>query len=55
MFVSLNNINQSVSVMVKSYVFFAVRTEFLNIVFIATGFVGRIRADVSFTEDTRPF
>jgi hypothetical protein len=29
--VSLNNVNQLIFVMVKSYVFFAVRTEFLNI------------------------
>jgi hypothetical protein len=36
----LNNINQLIFVMVKCSVFFVVRTEFLNIIYMSFGFKG---------------
>jgi hypothetical protein len=36
--ISLNNINQLIVVMEKRCVFFAVRTEFLNIIYMSFGF-----------------
>jgi hypothetical protein len=40
MIISLNSVNQLIFVMVKSCVFFAVRTEFLNIIYTNFGFKG---------------
>jgi hypothetical protein len=41
-YLSLNSINQLIFVMVKYSVFFAVRTEFLNIIQTSFGFKGLI-------------
>jgi hypothetical protein len=38
--ISLNSVNQMIFVMVKCSVFFAVRTEFLNIIQTSFGFKG---------------
>jgi hypothetical protein len=40
--ISLNSVNQFIFVMVKCCVFFAVRTEFLNIIYTSFGFKGLI-------------
>jgi hypothetical protein len=40
--ISLNSVNQLGFVTVKSCVFLAVRTEFLNIIYMSSGFKGLI-------------
>jgi hypothetical protein len=49
MIISLNSVNQLIFVMVKCGVFFAVRTEFLNIIQMSFGFKWLIRCGRRFT------
>jgi hypothetical protein len=51
--ISLNSVTQLIFVMVKCCVFFAVRTEFLNIILTSFGFKGLIRSyDIDLIEKT---
>jgi hypothetical protein len=52
--ISLNSVNQLIFVMVKRGVFFAVRTEFLNIIYASFGFKGlkrRTKTECKMTEE----